>query len=82
MFFHFSSFPHIKLFLFGQKNNLFNFSMNERLQKNCFYSMTSQVRRAAKSDLKALCVVRNLFEKKRHTFTLFIKICLAEVRHN
>ena len=43
--------------------------------------MTSQVRRAAKSDLKALSVVRNLFEKKRLTFSLFIKICLAEVRH-
>ena len=44
--------------------------------------MTSQVRRAAKSDLKALSVVRNVLEKKRHTFSLFIKICLAEVRHN
>ena len=44
--------------------------------------MTSQMRRAAKSDLKALSVVRDLSEKKRHTFSLFIKICLAEVRHN
>ena len=60
--------------------------MNERLQKKTAltssHSMTSQVRRAAKSDLKALCVVRDLSEKKRHTFNLFIKICLAEVRHN
>ena len=40
--------------------------------------MTSQVRRAAKSDLKALRVVRDLSEKKRHTFSLFIKICLAD----
>ena len=30
--------------------------------------MTSYLRRAAKSDLKALCVVRLLSEKKRHTF--------------
>ena len=44
--------------------------------------MTSQVRRAAKSDLKALRVVRDLCERKRHTFSLFIEMCLAEVRHN
>ena len=44
--------------------------------------MTSQVRRAAKLDLKALCVVRDLSEKKTRTFSLFIKICLAEVRHS
>ena len=37
-FFHFSSFPSNKLFLFRQKSNLFNFAMNDRLQKNqnCF----------------------------------------------
>ena len=59
--------------------------MNERLQKNylnffSFYDVTGEARR--KSDLKALCVVRDLSEKKRHTFSLFLKICLAEVRHN
>ena len=43
--------------------------------------MTSYLRRAAKSDLKALHVVRALSEKKRHTFGLFTKICLVEVRH-
>ena len=37
---------------------------------------------AAKSDLKALCVVRDLSDKKKHTFSSFIKIYLAEVRHN
>ena len=60
--------------------------MNEKdykkLLKIFSHSMTSQVRRAAKSDCKALRVVRDLSEKKRHTFSLFIKICLAEVRHN
>ena len=44
--------------------------------------MTLQVRRATKSGFKALCVVRDLSEKKRHTFSLIIKICLIEVRHN
>ena len=37
---------------------------------------------AAKSDLKALCVVRDLSEKKKRTFSSFIKIYVAEVRHN
>ena len=41
--------------------------------------MTSQVRRAAKSDLKALCVVRDLSEKKRHSFSLFIGTTDARV---
>ena len=41
--------------------------------------MTSQVRRAAKSDLKALRVVRDLSEKKRHTFSLFIGTSRARV---
>ena len=51
--------------------------MNERLQKNwlnffSFYDVTGEARGK----------VRDLFEKKRHTFGLLIKICLAEVRHN
>ena len=59
--------------------------MNKRLQKNCLtfsHFMTSYLRHAAILDLKGLCVVCDLSEKKRHTFSLFIKICLAEVRHN
>ena len=35
--------------------------------------MTSQVRRAAKLDLKALCVVRNLFEKKGIVLVCLLK---------
>ena len=42
--------------------------------------MTSYLRHAAKSDLKALSVVRDLSEKKKHTFSSFFKICLSEVR--
>ena len=59
--------------------------MNEGLQKPALtfsYSMTSYLRRAAKSDLKAFRVVRDLSEKKKHTFSSFIKIWLAEVKHN
>ena len=37
------------------------------------------MRRASKSDFKALSVVRDLSERKKHTFSSFIKICLAEV---
>ena len=59
--------------------------MNERLQKirlNFFllYDVAGEAR--PKSDLKAVCVVHDLCEKRRHTFSSFIKICLAEVRHN
>ena len=43
------------------------------------HSMTSYLRRAAKSGLKALCFARDLSEKKRHSFNSFIKIDLAEV---
>ena len=47
--------------------------MNERLQKTALtfsHSMTSYLRRASTSDFKALCVVRDLSEGKRHTFYL------------
>ena len=46
--------------------------MNERLQETALtfsHSMTSYLRRAAKSDSKALYVVRDLSEKKRYTFS-------------
>ena len=48
--------------------------MNQTLQKTALtfsHFMTSLLRQAAKSDLKALCVVRDLSEKKRHTFRSF-----------
>ena len=58
--------------------------MNERLQKTALtfsHSITSYLRRAVNSDLKALCVVRDLSEEKRHTFSSCIKICSAGVRY-
>ena len=44
--------------------------------------MTSCLRLAAKSCIKTLCAIRDLSERKSHTFTYFIKIDLAKVRHN
>ena len=60
--------------------------MNERLQKkNCsnflsFYDVKGEARR--KIRFKSIMRCPRFVEKKRHTFTLFIKICFAEVRHN
>ena len=44
--------------------------------------MTSCLRHAAKSNLKALCVVRDMSEEKGRTCSSHIKTCLAEVRYN
>ena len=44
--------------------------MNESLQKTALtlsHSMTSYLRRTTKSDSKALCIVCDLSQKKRHT---------------
>ena len=49
--------------------------------ENDLYELVSTFCHVA-PDFKALCVVRDWSEKKRHTFSLVIKICLAEVRHN
>ena len=49
--------------------------MNEKLQKTALtfsHSITSYLRRASKPDFKALCVVHDLSERKRHTFSSLV----------